>query len=91
MKSNPKSIKQRAVSAVEIPKDAILGMPVLCITGNMEMNVENYAGIIEYTNQMIRIRTKIGQIIVNGKNLHIDYYTNDDMKILGIVTSIEFR
>lgn len=91
MKANNISMKQRTAKAAEIPKDVIMGMPVLTVTGDREMSVENYGGIIEYTEQIVRIRTKAGQIIINGKKLHIDYYTNDDMKIVGVFTSLEFK
>lgn len=91
MKSNNKSIKQRAAKVAEMPQDVIMGTPVLCVTGNTEINVENYGGIIEYTDHLIRIRTKKGQITIKGNGLHIEYYANDEMKISGRVFSIEFK
>ena len=44
-----------------------------------------------YTDLLIRIQTKIGQIKIIGKSLQIDYYTNDEMKITGRITSIEYH
>lgn len=89
MKSNH-VIKQKVAEAYEMPKDVILGLPLLTILGERELTLENYSGIIEYTDTLIRIRTKAGQIKVNGKNLHVDYYTNDEMKMHGRIDSIEF-
>ena len=89
MKSNL-SIKQRAFNASDMPKDVVLGLPVLTVLGDMEISIENYGGIIEYTDCLIRIRTKNGQIIINGKKLYVDYYTNDEMKIHGRIDSLEF-
>ena len=58
--------------------------------GNCELMIENYRGIIEYTEKLIRVQTKLGKISVTGKRLEIDYYTNDEMKIMGNIVSIEF-
>lgn len=89
MKSN-RVIKQKVVELSETPKDVIMGLPILNIIGENELTLENYSGIIEYTDTLVRIRTKIGQLKVNGKNLHVVYYTNDEMKMHGRIDSIEF-
>lgn len=77
--------------AVNMPKDVVLGVPIVTITGQVELCVENYRGIIEYTDVLIRIKTKIGQIKVVGKNLQIEYYTNDEMKVTGRILSVEYN
>lgn len=84
------NLKNRVVEATNMPKDVILKVPVLTITGQMEICVENYRGILEYTQLLVRVQTKIGQIKIIGQNLQIDYYTNDEMKITGRITSIEY-
>ncbi len=83
--------KNRIAEASELPKDVVMGQPVVTVLGRTEMNIENYRGIIEYTDVMIRIQTKIGQIRITGKNLRVDYYTNDDMKLTGQIEAIEYQ
>ena len=73
-----------------LPKDVILGVPLVSVTGQTEACIENYRGILEYTDKLIRIQTKSGKIYVNGKQLQIEYYTNDEMKITGLIEIIEF-
>lgn len=73
-----------------MPRDVIMGAPILTVTGQTELTVENYRGILEYTEFLIRIQTRIGQIRITGKNLMIEYYTNDEMKITGKVTEIKY-
>ncbi len=68
-----------------------LGMPVLTVTGQMELCLENYRGIIEYTDTLVRIQTKTGQIRITGQRLQVVYYTNDEMKITGRILSIEYQ
>lgn len=84
------SIKQKITKVTEIPKEIITGIPVLSITGVTEINLENHNGILEYTDVLIRIRTRCGQLKISGKKLQVEYYSNDEIKICGKISSIEF-
>lgn len=76
--------------SANLPKDVVLGVPILTLTGHYEVNIENYRGILEYTEQLIRINVRSGQIRITGKSLEINYYTTTDMKITGKVEKIEY-
>ncbi len=84
------SLKNRISELSELPKDVVLGIPMLTMIGQMELIIENYRGIIEYTDILVRIHTKDGQIKVVGNSLKVDYYTNDEMKITGCIVSVEY-
>ena len=71
-------------------EDVVLGVPILTLTGHYEVNIENYRGILEYTEQLIRINVRSRQIRITGKSLEINYYTTTDMKITGKVEKIEY-
>ncbi len=86
-----KNLKSRITDAAGMPKDVILGVPIINITGQSEAYIENYRGILEYTDKLIRIQTKLGRIHVCGRGLQIEYYNNDEMKIMGHITTIEFQ
>ena len=85
-----KNLKTRITDASGMPKDVVLGVPLVTVTGQNEACIENYRGILEYTDKLIRIQTKLGKIHVIGRGLQIEYYTNDEMKIVGHITMIEF-
>lgn len=85
------SFKQKAAELSEIPKDVVLGLPVVTLTGQQELHLENYRGILEYTDVLIRIQTKVGQIKIAGKNLQVAYYTNDEMKVTGRITAVQYQ
>ena len=88
MKHNKlKSVKQNMVETLELPKDLMYGDSIVTITGRREVLIENYKGILEYTGEYIKIQTKN----VYGKKLSIEYYTNEDMKVVGFVKSIEYE
>ena len=85
-----KRIKARLSEAAGMPKDVVLGVPVVTMNGREELCIENYRGIIEYTEELIRVQTKTGQIRIAGKRMQIEYYTNDEMKITGQIASLEY-
>ena len=80
----------RMAEAAGVPKELVLGVPVLHIPGREEIRLENYRGIQEYTEELIRIQTRTGQIRLTGKRLNVEYYTNDEMKVTGWIQSIEY-
>lgn len=87
---NREQIKEKMISAMDLPKDVIQNASVITILGRNELCIENYQGIIEYTDTLIRVQTRAGQIRIQGKRLRIQYYTNDEMKVSGTLSSLEF-
>lgn len=83
--------KEKAAEMSGVPKDVAMGLPILTITGTNDLCVENYRGMTEYTDQIIRLRSKSGQIKITGKKLEVIYYTNDEMKIHGHIRTIEYQ
>ena len=68
---NREQIKEKMVSAMDLPKDVIQNASVITILGRNELCIENYRGIIEYTDALIRVQTRAGQIRIQGKRLRI--------------------
>ena len=65
-------------------------MPIVTVTGFHEAYIENYKGILEYSEEMILLQTKTCQIEIQGEKLHIMYYTNEEMKVEGMISSIQY-
>ena len=86
-----KEWKEKAAEMSGVPKDVAMGLPILTITGTNDLCVENYRGMTEYTDQIIRLQSKSGQIKITGKKLEVIYYTNDEMKIHGHIRTIEYQ
>lgn len=89
-KETKKNIKSDVVEALKLPKDLVYGAVILTITGQCEAYVENYKGILEYTENKIKLQTKTCQVVIIGSRLLISYYTNDEMKITGQIVEIKY-
>ena len=76
---------------LEIPKEVYSNEPKLVITGFNEMIIENYKGILEYEDYYVKINTYIGSININGFNLKLEQMTQDDIKIIGKIESLDIE
>lgn len=85
------SKKEQVVDSLKLPKDLLLGASIVTLTGNREAWIENYKGIIEYTDTCILLQGKTCQICIAGKRLSIDYYTSEDMKISGCIEAVRYE
>lgn len=84
-------IKEGLVESLELPKDLVYGAVLVSIIGRQEILIENYRGILEYTQNHISLQTKTCRLVIRGKNLHISYYTNEEMKITGWIDSVLYE
>ena len=72
---------------LDLPKEVYSNEPKIIITGFDEMIIENFKGILEYEEFIVRINTYIGIININGYNLNLENMTNDDIKVTGKIES----
>jgi sporulation protein YqfC len=86
-----KSKKDLLVSALQIPKDISKGAILLWVTGNEQICLENYHCIVTYTQSLICIQAKHCKVVIEGKELKIDYYTNEIMQISGCINTITYQ
>jgi len=69
----------------------MLDSPKLTIIGYNQITIENYSGIIEYTNEKIRIKTSGKAIEIGGERLEIRTITDADILIEGIIKTIQYN
>ncbi len=89
--NRPGEWKDSVVRAFDLPADLAYGSVLLSVTGQNEVFIENYRGILEYKDVHIRIQAKDCRILITGKDLQIEYYTNDEMKIKGLIEQILYE
>lgn len=89
-KKNRTPKKEILIDSLQLPRDVCTGAVRVTLTGNGEAWIENYKGILEYTEQMILLQTKTCQVCFEGNRLSIGYYTNEDMKINGCIQCVRY-
>lgn len=82
--------KVRLLESLQLPRDVCMGAMRVTLTGNSEAWVENYRGLLEYTDRAVLLQGKTCQVCFEGTGLTIDYYTNEDMKITGCIQNVRY-
>lgn len=90
-KKEKTSYLEHLSNQLKLPADILIGAPIITSTGMHQVCVENYKGLIEYNHEFIKIQTKQCKVCIQGKNLNIDYYTDDEMNISGKILSIHYQ
>ncbi|MDE6313001.1 MAG: YabP/YqfC family sporulation protein [Lachnospiraceae bacterium] len=83
-------LKEELTESLRLPKDLMFGAVIVTATGDREIYIENYKGLLEYSDDKIKLQTKTCTLTICGKNLVISYYTNDEMKIIGCIGCIRY-
>ena len=86
-----KNIKHKLADYLDIPKEIILDYPLVSLIGNEEVAIQNHKGLIEYTDNVLRLKTALYPIRVDGKNFVIQKITNEYVKISGIIVNIAYE
>lgn len=75
---------------LDILKDLQVNQPTLTIIGNTFVSIENYLSIIEYENDLIKVKTKDKTIKILGNKLLLKYITDGEIGIKGVIYSVEY-
>ena len=89
-KKNRKNIGETLADAFDLPKELIIDIPKITLIGNREMAIESHKGIIQYTNEKIRISVAGGEVIVSGKELFINSILLEEIVIYGEFHQVTF-
>lgn len=83
--------KNKVNRILEMPIEVYSNEPKITLNSFEEMIVENYKGILEYEENFAKINTYIGIINIHGINLKLQEMTDENIKILGLIDSIDIE
>ena len=80
---------KRLDKILEFPQEICTDIPKITIIGFTEILIENYKGILEYDEVYVKVNTFDGIVNINGNNLKLEKMTEDDLRIIGKIDSID--
>ena len=86
-----RTLKEKIVSALDIPKDVGLDYARFVMVGFDEILIENLKGIREYEESKVKINTKSGLLVIRGVGLQILEINNKDIFVRGKIQHIELQ
>lgn len=90
MKNPEKKLSNKIIDTCQLPKDVLSGAAIISLTGNEELLIENFKSILKYQPDTLILQCKKNQIHIVGKNLNIEFYTNEEIKITGYISALKF-
>ena len=75
----------------DLPNEALSDMPLTRICGRQSVGIENHHGIVEYTEQCVRVSVRRGTIAILGERLSIARMTRRCVEIRGAIRTVELE
>ena len=82
--------RKNMTEAMELPKEIMLNLPLVTLVGQEEVTIENYRGILEYSEETVRVGTAAGILQLRGKKLCLKQLSADCMVVTGRVEKLDF-
>lgn len=86
-----KKWRENIADFFELPKEVLMNLPRVTLIGNIQLYLENYAGIIEYNQEILRLSIRGGEIVIRGSELVIKNFFSEEIYVEGKIHSIEYR
>lgn len=71
-----------------VPEDIATNTPKVTMLGVNKLTVENHKGLVEYSDNTVRIKTSFGVICIDGSDLLLDVMDSDSVAVSGKIYHI---
>ena len=82
---------ERLAETLSLPRDLILGAPVLTCVGSMSVTVENHRGITALETDLIEIKGGNAALRIRGEDLVLKAMNRTELLITGRLFSVELE
>ena len=83
-----KNTKKRLERLLELPREVTTNIPKITVIGFDQLMIENYKGVIEYEEYLIKINTSIGIVIIEGNKMNLNQINENDVMVSGEIYKI---
>jgi sporulation protein YqfC len=81
---------KKAAKALELPEELISGAPHIEMSGNRDVIIDGYMGIIEYDDEKVKLSAGKYAIKITGRDLTLKNMQRDSICISGFIYTMEF-
>ncbi|MBO8168827.1 MAG: sporulation protein YqfC [Thermoanaerobacteraceae bacterium] len=76
---------------LELPKEVILDLPKITLVGTLQLQLENHRGIIEFSEEQVRINTKEGVLVITGEQFFLRNITEQEIVLDGKIKALSYQ
>ncbi len=82
------SLREKTVRLLDLPADGVARLPKVELTGDRELYLENYKGILSYGREEIHVDGGPWVLRIMGQDLEIKAMRVGELRIFGWITSL---
>ena len=86
----PNKFKKKINAFIDMPSEIVLNTPKITLDSNENIWIENYKGVLEYSDTFLRINTLDYTVLIEGTHLLINFMTKEEISISGIIEKVIF-
>ncbi len=75
---------------LDLPQDVIFDLPRITMIGNMQTYIENYRGVIHFSEEQLKLKLSKGQLEIRGRNLAIRAILSEEVFIEGTISEVRY-
>ena len=79
-----------AKTGLSVPDEVWKSCTWMTVLGRGELTIEGHEGILNYETDCVQVRLKQEILHVAGRGLTIDYYNDEELKIIGWIEQIRW-
>lgn len=81
---------EQLAGQLTLSQEVLSGSVRMVICGKSCIRLENYKGILDYTDTNIKILSNDGRIQIEGKRLQISYCSDVELCVMGNIRQIQY-
>lgn len=81
---------RRIGALFDIPEDVTNDASRITIVGRAELAVENHGGVVEYSEDLLRVRIGEGELRIRGDSLILTMIAADELRVAGYIRAVQY-
>lgn len=90
MRSLTRKINQWTAKLLDLPQDVVSDLPRVTMIGNVQLYIENHRGVIEFSNEALKLALSKGQLEIVGKDLVLRAILTEEVFVEGVIHDIKY-
>lgn len=82
---------QLLTEAADLPQELLPDTPLIELTDERRVLVENHGGITEFEPELIRVRVRFGTLAIHGRSLRIAKMSAKQLVVIGHIDELKLE
>lgn len=81
----------KAEEALDMAKGTLSNLPNITIYGTSMAEIDNFKGLLDFSQTTVRLNTTDGILRIDGINLNLSVMTDDSVSVKGVIKNLCFE